>query len=337
MPIADATRRASCRSSSVQQRPKLWGMPSRWSYSCIDSPTTSWPASASRAAATDESTPPDMATTIRIARLAVTTRPTSARHGHPGQRPQLVHQRRQHPKHAVDFGLGVGRSEAEAKRALRAAGRQPHRLEHVRGLERSRRARRPGRHGDAFEVERDEQRLGLDPLEADVGGVVRPAGRGSPLTTVPVTRDRMPASSRSRSAPDAALVSGEIAPGLDGGDAEADHGGHVLGAGAAVPLVAAAGENRRDARAASNPERAGALGAAKLVARQRQQVRAQCARRPRPACPRSGRRRCGTRRRRRARRRPARRWAARSRSRCWRASPTPGRSAASPPGAARRG
>src|SRR5712692_8053750 len=65
MLMAAATRRASCRSSSVQQRPNVV-CPSRWSYSCIDKPMTSWPCSASSAAATDESTPPDMATTIRM-------------------------------------------------------------------------------------------------------------------------------------------------------------------------------------------------------------------------------------------------------------------------------
>src|SRR5881628_2964904 len=63
--MAAATRRASCRSSMEQQLPNEV-CPSLWSYSCIDRPMTSWPCSASSAAATDESTPPDMATTIRI-------------------------------------------------------------------------------------------------------------------------------------------------------------------------------------------------------------------------------------------------------------------------------
>src|SRR2546428_8311069 len=63
--MAAATRRASCRSASVQQRPNEV-CPSVWSYNCIDRPMTSWPCSASSAAATEESTPPDIATTIRI-------------------------------------------------------------------------------------------------------------------------------------------------------------------------------------------------------------------------------------------------------------------------------
>ena len=64
-------------------------------------------------------------------------------------------------------------------------------------------------------------------------------------------------------------------PGLDGGDAEADQRGDVLGPRAAVALVPTAGEQRRDARAAPDPQRAGALGAAELVSGQRQQVHAQ--------------------------------------------------------------
>src|SRR5215510_15713673 len=67
MSIVAATRRASCRSSIEQQLPndRSPSAVSDASYSCIDRPMTSWPCSASSAAATDESTPPDIATTIR--------------------------------------------------------------------------------------------------------------------------------------------------------------------------------------------------------------------------------------------------------------------------------
>ena len=53
----------------------------------------------------------------------------------------------------------VDSAEAEAERVLRAVRRQAHRAQHVRRLERARRAGRAGRHRDAFEVERDQQRL----------------------------------------------------------------------------------------------------------------------------------------------------------------------------------
>src|ERR1043165_2821313 len=61
-----ATRRASARSSSVQQPPYVVSAADRLSYICIDRPTTSWPAALRMYAAVEESTPPDMATAIFI-------------------------------------------------------------------------------------------------------------------------------------------------------------------------------------------------------------------------------------------------------------------------------
>ena len=86
----------------------------------------------------------------------------------PRQASQLLDDARQHGDDAIDLGLGVRGPEAEANRVLRAMRGKPHRLQHVRRLERARRARRAGRDRDAFEVERDQQRLGLDAIEADV-------------------------------------------------------------------------------------------------------------------------------------------------------------------------
>src|SRR6266545_757398 len=62
-----ATRRASARSSSVQQPPYVVSAAARLSYICIDRPTTSWPAALRMYAAVEESTPPDIATAIFIA------------------------------------------------------------------------------------------------------------------------------------------------------------------------------------------------------------------------------------------------------------------------------
>src|SRR6266536_5959763 len=66
MPITSAARRASLASSSVQQ-PRA---PVRYERGFMDSarwtPVTSWPASAALAAATAESTPPDMAASTRM-------------------------------------------------------------------------------------------------------------------------------------------------------------------------------------------------------------------------------------------------------------------------------
>src|SRR6476646_841680 len=142
---------------------------------------TSWPCSASRAAATDESTPPDIATTMRMfwmpvypmnhlcgslfsARLWCSRRDSRFSR----QPSQFLDEPRQHLDHPLDFLAGREHAEAEAKRVLRAVRREPHRAQHVGRLERSGRACRSGRHGDPFEIERDEQALSFDAVEADV-------------------------------------------------------------------------------------------------------------------------------------------------------------------------
>src|SRR5512141_19109 len=66
MPSWPATRRASSAASSEQQLFLNGETLSATSWSRIQTPTTSSPASARRAAATDESTPPDMATSVRL-------------------------------------------------------------------------------------------------------------------------------------------------------------------------------------------------------------------------------------------------------------------------------
>ena len=76
-------------------------------------------------------------------------------------------------------------------------------------------------------------------------------------------------------------------------DAEAGDRRDVLGAGAPVALLPAAGHLRHEPRAAANPQRAGALRAAELVAGERQQVDAERAGRRPAACRPSARRRCG--------------------------------------------
>src|SRR5512135_3136148 len=75
MRMAAATRRASCRSSIVQQLPNDRSplALSDTSYSCMDRPMTSCPCSTSSAAATDESTPPLIATRIFFLPLLMKT------------------------------------------------------------------------------------------------------------------------------------------------------------------------------------------------------------------------------------------------------------------------
>src|SRR4051812_42992797 len=61
-----ATRRASSAASSEQQLFLNSETVSATSWSRIQTPTTSWPCSVRSAAATDESTPPDIATRTRV-------------------------------------------------------------------------------------------------------------------------------------------------------------------------------------------------------------------------------------------------------------------------------
>ena len=137
-----ATRRASCRSSIVQQVPKRT-CPSRWSYSCIERPITSWPCRARSAAATDESTPPDMATTMRISQCcnaaalscqncecwkfrltsAAATVSIAALPSRPRERAQLFDDCRQLREQVVHLGVGVAGAEAEANGVLRPVRR----------------------------------------------------------------------------------------------------------------------------------------------------------------------------------------------------------------------
>src|SRR5271155_4346915 len=92
MPSCCATRRASS-TSATEQQPESEGPPQSLSVA----PTTSYPCSTRRAAATEESTPPDMATSTRmrpvcqLGSAAMSQRGHDA--GHDGQGP-------------IDVGLG---------------------------------------------------------------------------------------------------------------------------------------------------------------------------------------------------------------------------------------
>ena len=114
-----ARRRTSCIGGVTSGRAGRLG--SSWpaaSYSCIDRPMTSCPSRASSAAATDESTPPDMATTIRIGSQAARTS-RAAR-----EAPELLDDPRQLRDDEIDLGVGVAGAEAEADRVLRARARE---------------------------------------------------------------------------------------------------------------------------------------------------------------------------------------------------------------------
>ena len=220
-------------------------------------------------------------------------------------------------------------------RVLRAMRREAHRPQHVRRLERARRAGRAGRHRDAFEVERDQQRLGLDAVEADVGRVrhARVAGavdrRAAGRAPGPRSRGDRAARDR-RAASVASLPAASVARRRRGRRSPATFSVPARRLRSCLPPVRIA----RDARAALDPQRAGALRAVELVRRERQQVDAERAHVHRNLADRLH----GVGVKQRAARvrdaAPARRSAGSCRSRCWRASPTraPSRRSAPPRG-----
>ena len=154
---------------------------------------TSWPASAARAAATAESTPPDMAARTfigvsrclaRRARARSTTGPIASTSA------------------STSAWVEVWPSENRSERAglLVVAA---HREQHVRGLGYAGRAGRPGRALDAAGVEQHQQRVALAAGEAR-GGRCRAAGAGrsaSPLQLGVGHRRRRPGAPGRRAAP----------------------------------------------------------------------------------------------------------------------------------------
>src|SRR5215203_3173185 len=113
----------------------------------------STPLWATRAAATDESTPPDIATTTRTGTLRRYPSPPDRR---AGEGSQHLHEAGDHAHDVLDVCCSGRGPEAEAQRVLRACGAESHGLEHVLGLERPGRTGRTGGHGNPFEVERNQ-------------------------------------------------------------------------------------------------------------------------------------------------------------------------------------
>ena len=160
--MTSAARRASLASSIVQQ-PRA---PERYDAGLRDSarwtPVTSWPASAARAAATAESTPPDMAAmTLHVAA--------------PPQGPHIARAARARsttgPIASTTASTSAWVERVAEREAQRVAGLvlvAAHREQHVRGLRHAGRARRPGGALDAARVQQHQQGVALAAGEAQV-------------------------------------------------------------------------------------------------------------------------------------------------------------------------
>ena len=178
---------------------------------------------------------------------------------------------------------------------------EAHRLQHVRRLERARRTGRAGRHRDALEIERDQQRLGLDAIEADVGRVRHARLARAVDARCPAPRAGCPPRADRAARPDARPSSAILLAAIRAATPMPTMPGDVLGAGAAAALLPAAGQQRQHAHAALDPERADALRPVELVRRDRQQVDAERLDVRSESCPPTAPHRCGTARRARAR------------------------------------
>src|SRR5215831_7035552 len=162
MPSCSATRRASS-TSATEQQPESDSPP----QSLRVVPTTSWPCSTSSAAATEESTPPDMATMTRTGPVCHrrSDRLTSA-NGSGGA--QSTRRCRHDGERPVDVVLRGVVSERETNGTSRPCGRDAHGGEDVTWLEGTAGARRAAGRADSPAGESDQQLLPIDPGQADV-------------------------------------------------------------------------------------------------------------------------------------------------------------------------
>src|SRR6266542_1935290 len=250
---------------------------------------TSCPPSLRSKAATEESTPPDMATAMRILRLYV------SRHSGGGTReasrsafPLPPPASRFPALHLTslldDTGNDVDRSldlfecgeagERETDDTLRLRGRKTQRKDGGRRGQCSARAGAPDRDRNALEVESGEQSLPRKTLE-EKRRRVRQAGRPpsdytSPLETFQNSLLELVAQARD---PDRLT---ESLAGQPGRDTESHDPGRVLGAGAKLLLLSSALCARLEWKSIADVERSDALGAMKLVGRKAQQIHIPC-------------------------------------------------------------
>ena len=171
---------------------------------------------------------------------------------------------------AVDLvGSGeAGEGEAQAGAGL---GRgESHGEEDMRGLGGAGLAGRAEAGGDALHVERDEECLGVDAVEAQVGGVGRAVGGLGSTRTIDVrVGDCGEQALLETVAQGGELlwsVGVEPCEGEFGGAAEGDDAGDVFGAGSALALLRSPVEERRKMHVFADEEDACALRGVHLVA-----------------------------------------------------------------------
>src|SRR5579862_7124773 len=129
-------------------------------------PITRSPARCSNPATTELSTPPDMATAIV----------SGIRRCQPSQMRDRIGDG---IDQGVDLPGGIRAAKREAQARLGLLAREADRGEDVRRLLRAAGACRSTRYGESAKIERDQQRLAIDAVKTNIGGVGRARRAGS--------------------------------------------------------------------------------------------------------------------------------------------------------------
>ena len=216
-------------------------------------------SAASRAAATDESTPPDMATSTFI-----------------GRTPATVVGSRHHVQGVVDVGIGARPPEREPDRSEGDPAGHTHGCQHVGRVLGAAGTRRSGRCEHIVAFEQHEQGFGLDLLD----GHVARARHLVRSITVGAHRRLGHAGHRCNQAVGEAIAERADpghggSSGVDRGSGRGSHGhdsGHVLRSTATVALLAPTDRLGRQGHAGSHRQRTYALRTAELVRADRDQI-----------------------------------------------------------------
>ena len=207
--------------------------------------------------------------------MAATTRltpappPEAERRG----RPKAGQDELQCGQRGVDIGLRGFRPERDAQRAVREMRIDAHGEEHVARLGAAGGAGAAGRGLDTLQVERRDEIAALHAIDHDADVV------GEPILRVPrerhaIEREQANEEARAQTPEPIGFGGPRLGVGVDQGEgaAESDDAGHVLGAGAPLPLLRPALQLRQQLRPATHEQGANALGPTELVRREADEV-----------------------------------------------------------------
>ena len=150
---------------------------------------------------------------------------------------------------------------------------RPLRGDRARTRDARRRAGRARRYRDPFEIQRDQEGLGFDPIEADVRGVRYPRIARAVDVGIRHGREDTVLETIAQRREPCRLVA-HLRHGALCGNPHPDDAWHILRTCPAIAFLLAAAEKRRQAHAALGPQRPDALRPIKFVRRYREQIHA---------------------------------------------------------------